>query len=76
MCMAGGQLASPIVCVCVCRAVLREEYRAIGVKDFQRIPLYMPLRVSPAALLNIARESHMPLCPKRLAHFLAFLASH
>ena len=36
----------------------------------------MPLRVSPAALLNITAKRPMPSRSERLAYFLAFLASY
>jgi hypothetical protein len=48
----------------------------VRVQNRKRIILNMPLRMTTAALLDVARESIMPTRPECLAHFLALFASH
>ena len=62
-------------------AVIRNKERRtiptlVTVNQSQNIILDVPFGMTAALVLNITAKRPMPLCPKRLAHFLAFLASH
>ncbi len=65
----------PLAVLCVCVFVGGGE-GTVTVKEGEDIPLYMPLRVSSAAFLNIAGKSLVSSCPESLANFLGFFTGY